>query len=163
MQGDCLSAVLFIIYLAAALQDEENEKELMKTENTRSKTKKQITLDHSYATQEEPETVHRKDVNINPKYADDCSYMTTAHTRFEQQETTSRERLHKYHLNINRTKTERFTVPEPLPPPTKPKINLITIRKGSTEPSALELVAKANVKVVYPPGSLVVSTPMFAA
>ena len=38
---------------------------------------------------------------------------------------TSQERLHKYHLNINRTKTERFTVPEPLPPPTKPKINLI--------------------------------------
>ena len=90
-----------------------------------SSSKKQITLDHSYATQEEPETVHRKEVNINPKYADDCSYMTTAHARFEQQEKTSQERLHKYHLNINRTKTERFTVPEPLPPPTKPKINLI--------------------------------------
>ena len=37
--------------------------------------------------------------------------------KYEDQENTSQQRLKVYNLNINRTKTEKFIIPEPPPPP----------------------------------------------
>ena len=111
MQGDCLSAVLFIVYLAAALREEEQEKIHAKKQKEENRIKKQTEVDHPYATKE-METEHLEHTNINPKYADDCSYITTEEERFTEQEKTSQKRLEAYHLNINISKTEKFTVPE---------------------------------------------------
>ena len=117
MQGDCLSAVLFIIYLAYALADEENEKKVNELKENEKKIRKQVNEDHSYATTEQDTKQETTAVNINPKYADDCSYITTENERFKKQEQTSQTRLLTYNLGINRSKTEKFTVPEPPPPP----------------------------------------------
>ena len=100
MQGDCLSAVLFIYYLACALSEEH----IIQHE------------DHSYVPPPE------KELNINPKYADDITYITTNEEKHREIENITAIRLKKYNLQINRDKTERFEVPEtpkePVPIPT---------------------------------------------
>ena len=96
MQGDCLSAVLFIYYLSCALKEE------------------QISLnDHNYA-----KPIH---MNINPKYADDITYITDNKKTHDNREEITTKRLQEYNLGVNRTKTENYEVPEnqhpePVPP-----------------------------------------------
>jgi hypothetical protein len=99
MQGDCLSAVLFIYYLACALKEEQ--------ETTENK-------DHNYCKKEE------KEMQINPKYADDITYITTSKAIHQNTEKITSERLSKYNLMVNDTKTEVYQVPEEkkeTPPP----------------------------------------------
>ena len=91
MQGDCLSAVLFIYYLACALKEEQ--------ETTENK-------DHNYCKKEE------KEMQINPKYADDITYITTSKATHQNTEKITSERLSKYNLMVNDTKTEIYQVPE---------------------------------------------------
>ena len=96
-QGDCLSAVLFIYYLARALKDEARPV---------------------------------IDVYIDPKYADDITYVTTCKSLIEDLKKTTPQRLKDYNLSANETKTEEYEAPDrrpappPPPPPEKPPENL---------------------------------------
>ena len=82
MQGDCLSAVLFIVYLAHALSHRHDQTEtehayaLPRTLATR--TCKQLE-NHNYATDPflEPSQPPNSHVTITPKYADDITYIST--------------------------------------------------------------------------------------
>ena len=76
-------------------------------------------LDHGYAI---PTTVPgiKEHTNINPKYADDITYITTDETLYDTREAVTTERLKKYNLLINQTKTEKYIIPEPKRP--KPPI-----------------------------------------
>ena len=106
MQGDCLSAVLFIYYLACALAGE-------KSDHVQPES-----LDHTYAIKDKTE----KETNINPKYADDITYITTSRVIHEKIEETTSKRLKEYNLQVNLDKTERFLVPEPKKVKTTPPV-----------------------------------------
>jgi hypothetical protein len=102
-QGDCLSAVLFIFYLA------------------RSLNRKTSSEDHTYATSDNPVIPPElKDHNyyiptrnffeISPKYADDITWATTAKERIQQIKDQIPETLRERNLTINETKTEEYTI-----------------------------------------------------
>jgi hypothetical protein len=111
-QGDCLSPVLFIFYLASAL------KENRPIENTIS------SHDHNYSkptkTAEELLPDHLKDhsytkkvdtyLDINQQYADDISWVTTAQHKIDHIKETIPEQLKKYNLHVNEKKTEEYKV-----------------------------------------------------
>ena len=86
-QGDCLSAVLFIFYLARALKDE---------------------------------TTPPVGIYIDPKYADDITYLTTIKELRNDIKTTTAHRLDSFNLTINNTKTEEYEVPDKTPAPAAP-------------------------------------------
>ena len=87
LQGDCLSAILFIIYLSKTLK---NEQHIINPNN---------------------------ELSITPKYADDTTYITTSqetHTRTKQE---LPELLKQNNLETNETKTETYQIPKSPPPP----------------------------------------------
>ena len=90
MQGDCLSALLFIFYLAECLKNESNVIE----ENSR--------------------------IFVKPKYADDVTYATKRKSTSESIKCEIPKLLKTHNLKINETKTEEYIIPKPplLPPPT---------------------------------------------
>ena len=87
MQGDCLSALLFIYYLAECLKGEEEKFE-----------GKDMLL-------------------IKPKYADDITYVTKNKDTSERIKNIIPKILETHNLKINETKTEEFAIPKPPPPP----------------------------------------------
>ena len=90
-QGDCLSAVLFIFYLACALRETPED---------------QIPKDLK--------------AFLDIFYADDLTYATTsAEHRLHIKDTTPRK-LEKYNLFANRSKTEEGEAPDKRPPPPPP-------------------------------------------
>ena len=103
-QGDCLSAVLFIFYLARSIDPSPPDS------------------DHTYASTQPPTyPPEHEDHNyyipardsyfeIDPKYADDISWATTAKHRVEQIKTITPPMLKKRNLLINDTKTEEFEI-----------------------------------------------------
>ena len=99
MQGDCLSAILFIYYLAECLNhDNENTKELKYD-----------------LKQQDPESF-----NVDPYYADDTTYAATNNKgkkRLTNIEEHTPKQLSKYNLTTNHTKTEKFEIPRPPPRP----------------------------------------------
>ena len=86
-QGDCLSAILFIFYLARALKDERI-----------------------------PDT----NIYIDPKYADDITYLTDDKNHSIETKKEIPIRLRSYALSANEEKTESYTIGIPPPPPTPP-------------------------------------------
>ena len=103
-QGDCLSAVLFTLYLAKAL----------KTENT---------SDHNYTNREkQPEPNHLADHNYNKareqytvidqQYADDIGWIATGRSEHVLNEIQSKttEKLKERNLKVNQEKTELYNV-----------------------------------------------------
>ena len=103
-QGDCLSAVLFIYYLANSLNITAQE-----IEHSYSKTPEENILptehqDHNYY------KPRQNFFEIEPKYADDITWATTAKHRIEHVKQSVPEKLSKRHLIINATKTEEYKI-----------------------------------------------------
>ena len=90
-QGDCLSAVLFIFYLACALREDPEEKA--------SKDMK---------------------VFLDIFYADDLTFATTTKEGRESTKAKIPPKLKKYNLHVNETKTEEGEAPDRRPPPPPP-------------------------------------------
>ena len=90
MQGDCLSAVLFIFHLAKALEYDNIK---IYAENNGI-------------------------FYIEPKYADDITVATiNDNVIIDTIEQEYPSRLAKYNLSTNVSKTEKYSVPEPEPKP----------------------------------------------
>ena len=90
-QGDCLSAVLFIFYLAAALKEEPG---------------KEIPQDLK--------------AFLDIYYADDLTYATTSAEHRESIKKEAPVKLEKFNLLVNATKTEEGEAPDKRPPPPPP-------------------------------------------
>ena len=108
MQGDSLSAILFIYYLADCLR--------MKNEHTAD-----LYLDSN-----------KDQFNVDPFYADDTTFLSTNDrglTRLDNIQEHIPKQLEKSNLQTNATKTERFTVPRPIPPEPTPTIDEILQHK----------------------------------
>ena len=90
-QGDCLSAVLFIFYLACALKESPDE---------------QVFKDLK--------------AFLDVYYADDLTYATTSNEHRTHIETTTPAKLKAYNLFVNMEKTEKGEAPDRRPPPPPP-------------------------------------------
>ena len=90
-QGDCLSAVLFIFYLACALEKDPDD---------------QVT--------------HDLKAFLDILYADDLTYSTTSQNHREVIKTEIPPKLKLYNLHVNTTKTEEGEAPDKRPPPPPP-------------------------------------------
>ena len=104
-QGDCLSPVLFTLYLSQALKSPRNE-------------------DHSYAQPPEEQDLaippHLKDhtyatprntnFSIDQQYADDISYISNTKHTIEHRKATIPSQLKKRNLNVNIGKTEEYHI-----------------------------------------------------
>ena len=115
MQGDCLSAVLFIYYLARALDDRtptESEHNYGFTAESCPYNPSPAHDEHNYA-QAPIYQYDRKEVMIEPKYADDITYISTSKPRIVNTEATIPNKLKKYNLGVNHGKTERYECPDP--------------------------------------------------
>ena len=107
-QGDCLSPVLFTLYLAQALQNR----------NTENKT------DHNYSkpniNSDELQPDHLKDhlysikrdnyFVIDQQYADDIGWATNARHKIDQLEKNIPIKLAERNLKVNAKKTERYHI-----------------------------------------------------
>ena len=103
-QGDCLSAVLFIYYLAKSLNTPSNQD------------------DHNYSRAETPiapnehhdHNYHRTTLGnyfeIDPKYADDITWASTAIHRISHIKATVASTLQKRNLKVNESKAEEFKI-----------------------------------------------------
>ena len=97
-QGDCLSALLFILYLAYAIKPipqqtaREDHREVMWS-----------ALDWLIRKDEH-------DVEIDPKYADDITFIRSAEHRLNQVERIIPKMLDEYDLIINKGKTEKYEI-----------------------------------------------------
>ena len=100
MQGDCLSAILFIFYLACALTPPPQAIELS---------------DHNYEISSHSTVkwkyVHDNQLCITPKYADDVTWATTDMNVITEIESTVPAMLTNYELQVNISKTEKFAIP----------------------------------------------------
>ena len=102
-QGDCLSAILFIFYLAKSLTPnreciEHNYASVEQCGNTLPEECK----DHDYFRKTETKNYFE----IDPKYADDITWATTAKQRITYIKETIPSTLAKRNLVINESKTE---------------------------------------------------------
>ena len=103
-QGDCLSPVLFTIYLARAMKGEETEHNY-----ARSITHEEIITpqlrDHTYSRPpiEQP-------IVINQQYADDIGWVTTAKYRTTYIKKTMPTKLKRRNLYVNEGKTEEYDI-----------------------------------------------------
>ena len=95
-QGDCLSAVLFIYYLACALEG-----------NPDSQTSKDLKA------------------FLDVYYADDLTYASTSKQHREEIKTETPAKLEAYNLHVNITKTEEGEAPDRRPPPPPPPPPLV--------------------------------------
>ena len=90
-QGDCLSAVLFIFYLACALKEEPDD---------------QASLDLK--------------AFLEVYYADDLTFATTSQQHRTHIKQAVPKKLRDYNLHVNETKTEEGEAPDRRPPPPPP-------------------------------------------
>ena len=129
MQGDCLSAILFIVYLAQVMtpsmpthQAEHSYAVNALLYPVPTSPKKPIHQeDHSYASKPRPtsrnKTLHqRKPFMIDPKYADDITWLAvstpTTTANMTELEENIPPMLKEGNLTVNDTKTENFTIPQ---------------------------------------------------
>ena len=90
-QGDCMSAILFIFYLACALEEEPTE---------------QVQRDLK--------------AFLDVFYADDLTYATTSQEHRTQIKNDTPRKLRNYGLHVNESKTEEGEAPDKRPPPPPP-------------------------------------------
>jgi hypothetical protein len=90
-QGDCLSPVLFTLYLANALKEEE----------TPMPSHQQ---DHCYSKKNPAEFI------IHQQYADDISFITNSREKAETIKATIPAQLKKRNLQVNINKTEQYSI-----------------------------------------------------
>jgi len=110
-QGDCLSPILFTLYLANALAAKPPNIDPMLEDHNYSKPPTVIeTLlpkhlqDHSYAT--------KRDIylDINLQYADDISWISNADHKIEDVKNRIPNHLKSFNLHVNETKTEEHRI-----------------------------------------------------
>ena len=102
-QGDCLSPILFTLYLAKTLKSSNKQ-------NNENKC-----CDHSYAKDSnEAKNAFAQEkesgITIDQQFADDVSWATTSGNKTKQIEIEAEEKLSKRNLKINKTKTENFKI-----------------------------------------------------
>ena len=98
MQGDCLSAILFIYYLARCLDEVKKEDDI------------------------QPDVFY-----IAPKYTDDITFVSTSKKMINKIKETIQPQLNKYNLMMSETKTKQYQIPRPHPDPLdvfKPKLSI---------------------------------------
>ena len=97
-QGDCLSALLFILYLSNAIKPIPSQIEA---------------IDYQKPMWSALDWIIDKDqhkICIDPKYADDISFLRSDESKINQIERIIPEMLKKEGLFINQNKTEKFTI-----------------------------------------------------
>ena len=111
-QGDCLSPILFTLYLAKALSYEETQPTTQDHDyalKTRHISKPYENMlpealkDHTYSN-------FSNGVCINQQYADDISWISTVEATISEVKNTVPEKLKTYNLHTNPTKDEEYTV-----------------------------------------------------
>ncbi len=103
-QGDCLSPVLFILYLSQALK-ETRSTDPTELDHTYAMHRNQRSLiDHTYT---KPKVIL---VNIDPKYADDISWVTNNEQEVKYIENNVPPKLKNRNLKVNESKTEHFEI-----------------------------------------------------
>ena len=119
MQGDCLSAILFIYYLSCALIHEPYDipSSLCPPKCHTDDLCTCEIQEHAHTAGEKPYIHHDTRgktpiPDINPKYADDITYITTSLQRHQNRERITTERLKPYNLMVNGTKTENYIAPD---------------------------------------------------
>ena len=93
-QGDCLSALLFILYLAQALKP------------TRTTTENE----HNYSKARHDDITTEKHLNIACQYADDLIHVTTNKAVKDRQLFQLPIQLEESNLGVNISKTENYTI-----------------------------------------------------
>ena len=103
-QGDCLSPVLFTLYLAAALETKRNRED-----HNYSKPSSCITIaNHRYPHVVEHTYNRTKDtILIDQQYADDIGWAANNVHIISTLEAHITAKIHKYNLHINKRKTEQ--------------------------------------------------------
>ena len=97
-QGDCLSALLFILYLAKAVKP-------LPISTSRE--------DHREVMWSELDWLIKKDhhnIEIDPKYADDISFLRSTESKINQVQRAIPPMLEEYDLIINESKTEKYKI-----------------------------------------------------
>ena len=107
-QGDCLSAVLFIFYLAKSLTPNREwiEHNYASVEQCGNILPEECIEDHDYYRKTETKNYFE----IDPKFADDISWATTAKQRITYIKETTPSTLAKHNLVINESKTEEYEI-----------------------------------------------------
>ena len=100
-QGDCVSANLFIFYLAKAL--DSNKHDDHDYCSTIVKPPAHITNDDQYA-------YINDDINLNMEYADDISHISSDMRNIEYAKKTLPSKLSSWDLIMNEEKPEEFTI-----------------------------------------------------
>lgn len=107
-QGDCLSPILFILYLAQALTETRNDVELehnySKPSLNTDKLLPSYLQEHHYA------RANNNSININLQYADDISWVSNAMQNIDYIKEVVPNKLREENLNINNSKTEEFNI-----------------------------------------------------
>ena len=114
MQGDCLSAVLFILYLAQCLNEDCENNRPLKYDLT---------------------TNDNNTFNVDPFYADDTTFAGTneeGKNRLNDIEHKAPEQLKIYNLKSNESKKEKYEVPRP-PAPKPPLPTLEELEEASKD------------------------------
>lgn len=109
-QGDCLSPVLFTLYLARALEV-DNNKSSCTADHTYAKinpTSESILpphlRDHNYSIKQE------NNITIDQQYADDIGWITNSQYKTTQVKQNIPKKLEERNLQVNQSKTEEYII-----------------------------------------------------
>lgn len=107
-QGDCLSPVLFTLYLAAALDStpitKPQDHNYAKPRTTGEDHLPKHLKDHGYAIKQD---IY---LEINQQYADDISWVSNAEHKIENIKNRIPDQLKQYNLHVNESKTEEYKI-----------------------------------------------------
>ena len=109
-QGDCMSPVMFTLYLA---QDLKPERSNIKSEHSYALTKAtenerihDIYKEHNYA---KPKDTYIT-IDRRPQYADDIGWASNAKHIIDNVEKETPDKIKERNLNVNRGKTEKYAI-----------------------------------------------------
>jgi hypothetical protein len=105
-QGDCLSPILFTLYLAKAMKtkDAENDHAYSLSNQPSEKLLPKLIQDHNYVVKQS------HDVMIDEQFADDISWLSTSKDKLADVKKSVPQKLQLRNLKINSKKTEEYSV-----------------------------------------------------
>ncbi|KAK4308135.1 hypothetical protein Pmani_020165 [Petrolisthes manimaculis] len=109
-QGDCLSPILFTLYLAKALEDKSNKQ----TDHTYAKSSDSVN-DQMYLPPALRDHIYSETpgygIIIRPKYADDIGWAASNNNyKLEKEKSTAIHQLEQRGLQVNQAKTEEYII-----------------------------------------------------